>query len=175
MILLRAVLISVSLLLCSTLSAATTFPRGCEVKGFSYDGRFLVVNETGGQTLFLIQNRDKKPIELRRVENPNVFMSPPLIARLEAEHWGAFASDIQALSFECLLGPSPAGDGTTNSESQDAKKTPTFVDCREVLDVCEYPRVKFALSNMGNYWVSVNKTQHQVIQDTAGKGILLRW
>lgn len=147
-----------------SLSQADAFPRGCEVRGFGYDGRHLILNETGTQTLYLIQNRAGRTIELRRVEDPNVFMSPPLITRLDAEKWAAFASDIQELNFECLL---------SQKDSQDNKVQ--NIDCREALDVCQYPRVKFALSNMGNYWVTTNKTQSQVINDTAGKGILLRW
>lgn len=152
---------------------AATFPHGCEVKGFSYDGRVLSLNDTGAQTFYLLQNINSQPIELRRVEEKDVFMSPPLIARLQPENWAAFASDIQNMQFECLLTSPNAEASELTSEIPNPKlKT---VDCRDVLEVCQYPRVKFALSNMGNYWVSTNKPQRQVINDAAAKGILLRW
>lgn len=141
-------------------AAAATFPRGCEVTGFGYNGTNLVVNDNGDQAYYLIQNRSDRVIELQRVEMRDVFMSPPLIARLEPENWAAFASDIQNFPFQCF----------SIEETNTAK-----IDCREVLDVCQYPRAKFALSNMGNYWVSTNKEQRLVIKDSTAKGIYLRW
>lgn len=140
--------------------AYAEFPRGCEVTGFGYNGTNLVVNDKGGQTFYLIQNRCDHTIELRRFETQDVFMSPPLTAKIDPTHWAAFASDIESLHFQCF-------DIKENEMKQ--------VDCREVLDVCQYPRVKFALSNMGNYWVSVNKSQQTVINDSTAKGIYLRW
>lgn len=139
---------------------AKSYPKGCEVKGFGYDHHYLLLNETGGQTFYLLQNVSKGKIELQRYETQNVFMSPSLQVHIDAEQWAAFASDIQNSAFQCYV-------HDNNHRSQ--------VSCQEVLDVCQYPRVKFALSNMGNYWVSVNKPQNQVIKDAVAKGILLRW
>lgn len=139
---------------------ATVFPRGCEVIGFGYNGTDLILNDSGNQTYYLIQNRSSTALEMQRVVPSNDFMSPPLTARLEPSNWGAFASDIANVTFECL--------------SID-KDNATKVACSDVLEVCQYPRVKFALSNMGNYWVSVNNDQRQVINDSTAKGIYLRW
>lgn len=140
--------------------AAKSYPRGCEVKGFGYSENHLVLNETGEQTLYLIQNTSNATIELQRHETQDVFMSPTLQAHLSSEQWAAFASDVQNLNFSCYA--------IQNGNS-------ALVDCSDVLDVCQYPRVKFALSNMGNYWVSVNKSQTRIINDAIAKGILLRW
>ncbi|MFC3909282.1 enhanced entry protein EnhB [Legionella dresdenensis] len=139
---------------------ANSFPRGCEVTGFGYNGTNLVVNDHGDQAFYLIQNRTNRTIELQRVETRDVFMSPPLTAKLQPANWAAFASDVENQHFQCFY-----------IQEENTEK----VDCREVLDVCQYPRAKFALSNMGNYWVSTNKTQRQVINDAASKGIYLRW
>lgn len=136
------------------------FPRGCEVIGFGYNAGRLVVNETGKQSFYLIRNHSAIPIKMQRVETRDVFMSPPLTAQLEPSNWAAFASDVAEFNFECLR---------TENE------TLTAIDCRDVLEICEYPRVKFALSNMGNYWVSVNKPQQQIINDAVSKGIYLKW
>lgn len=142
------------------MAAANTFPHGCEVTGFGYNENYLVVNESGEQSFYLIQNRSSVPIELQRYETREVFMSPPLTAKLDPANWGAFASDVDHLHFQCFV-------------KENENNVP--VNCREVLEVCQYPRVKFALSNMGNYWVSTNKTQSQVINEAASKGIYLRW
>lgn len=141
-------------------SIASEFPHGCEVTGFRFQSSELIINEKGSQRLYMIQNHSNQPIELVRVETNENFMNPKLENTLNSMNWAAFASDIQWMHFKCLS-VKPEGKETTN--------------CAEVLDVCEYPRVKFALSNMGNYWISTNKKQEQVIKDAVSKGILLRW
>ena len=141
-------------------SYAEPFPRGCEITGFSFDNGTLLINDTGRQSFYLIRNHGTTPIQLQRIETRDVFMSPPLIAKIDATNTAAFASDVANFHFQCL---------TTNTEAV------TPIDCRDVLEVCEYPRVKFALSNMGNYWVSINKTQQEIINDAVSKGIYLKW
>lgn len=145
---------------CAYTALAGTFPRGCEVTGYGYSDNFLVVNEKGEQALYLVQNRSDSMIELERHEDQETFMSPPLKSKIAPTHWAAFASDVESLHFKCYT-----RDGANTAP----------VNCRDVLEVCQYPRVKFALSNMGNYWVAMNKPLAQIIQDTAAKGIYLRW
>ena len=149
-----------SALLVSSLNAASSFPRGCEVSGFAYDQNYLVLNETGDQSYYLIQNRSEGKVELERHDTAEAFMSPPLLASLEPTNWAAFASDVKNVNFKCY---------------KRAEENTSLVDCKDVLEVCRYPRVRFALSNMGNYWISTNKTQANVIQDSVAKGIYLKW
>lgn len=152
--------ILLSVLLINTVDANSTFPRGCEVSGFGYNQNNLILNDSGEQSYYLIQNRSDAKIELERHETGDAFMSPPLQASIEPMNWGAFASDVKNLNFKCY--------------KHELENTST-VDCRDVLDVCQYPRVRFALSNMGNYWISINKSQNNVIQDSVAKGIYLKW
>jgi len=158
----KSVLSVVLMTIClnSIAAVANTFPHGCEVTGFGFEENHLVINQTGNQSFYLIQNRTTFQVELQRFETQETFMSPSLTAKLEPSNWAAFASDVANLYFQCFI-----------NENGSVKN----IDCREVLEVCQYPRVKFALSNMGNYWVSTNKTQSEVINESANKGILLRW
>lgn len=144
----------------SSVTIASSFPHGCEVSGFGYNESYLTLNDNGQQAFYLIQNRSNKPIELELYETKESFMSPKLHSRVEPLNWSAFASDIQNQHFKCF---------TQEGENS------AIINCSDVLDVCQYPRVKFALSNMGSYWVSTNKEQGQVIKDAVAKGILLRW
>ena len=143
-----------------TVTVASSFPHGCEVSGFGYSENNLILNDRNDQTFYLIQNRSNKAIELEHIETRDIFMSPKLHSKLDPLQWSAFASDVENVHFKCFT---QEGDNIT------------IVNCGEVLEVCQYPRVKFALSNMGNYWVSTNKDQGQVIKDAVTKGILLRW
>lgn len=140
--------------------AEGVFPRGCEVSGFGFQQNNLILNDSGKQMFFLIQNRSNDTIQMEHVETKEVFMSPKLESKLGPLQWGAFASDIPNSHFKC----------TKQLDNQTID-----VNCNEVLDVCQYPRVKFALSNMGNYWISTNKPQAQVIKEATAKGIYLRW
>lgn len=140
--------------------AALAFPKGCEATGFGFDDPYVIFNDTGKQTYFLIQNHSDLGIKLQRVETEDMFMSPKLPSKLNPEKWSAFASDTPEIHFECI---------------SEIDGRPTRVSCRETLTICQYPRVKFALSNMGSYWVSTNKPQKQVIRESIKKGILLRW
>lgn len=149
-----------SLLLAGNACAVGSFPRGCEVTGFGYNQNYLILNETGKQSYYLIQNHSNTQIEMEHQTSDDAFMSPPLHATFEPMTWGAFASDVKNLNFKCYK---HIGEETV------------IVDCQTVLDVCQYPRVRFALSNMGNYWVAFNKSQNAVIQESVAKGIYLKW
>lgn len=151
------------LLLCllwSGVSLSQGFPRGCISQDHAFSNYNLLINETGGQRLFLIYNHSTALIELERQSTPDAFMSPSLSVQLGAGFWSAFASDITGLVFECHV-----------KEGDNVRR----VDCHDALSVCEYPHVKFALSNMGNYWVSANKPQREILEDAAAKGIYLKW
>lgn len=142
-------------------NAASTFPRGCEVSGYGFSENDLVLNDQGLQAFYVIQNRSDKKIELEHYETrADIFMSPKLESKLDASRWAAFASDVAGMHFKCY---------TQENNSKIA------VNCRDALDVCQYPRAKFALSNMGSYWVSTNKALEQVIKDAVAKGIYLKW
>jgi hypothetical protein len=147
-------------LLISSAHSDSAFPKGCEVIGFGYEQRNLIINETGEQSYYLIQNRSESKIELERNDNSEAFMTPPLQASLDSMNWAAFASDVRNVNFKCY---------------KHVEANTSIVDCRDVLDVCQYPRVRFALSNMGNYWISTNKSQKDVINDSVAKGIYLKW
>lgn len=141
--------------------AAAAFPRGCENSGFVFYRNFLVMNEHGKQSFFLIQNHSQEKIELEHFETKvDAFMSPKLEAQLNPTHWSAFASDIAQMYFRCYV---------RQGEERVA------VDCANFLDVCQYPRARFALSNQGSYWVSTDKSQQQVIKEATAKGIFLHW
>lgn len=143
-------------------SAPKLFPNGCEVRGFGFSQNYLVLNDNGAQSFYLIQNHGNKTIELERHETHEVFMSPSLRIKMDSFNWSAFASDVENQYFQCML---PQEEGQPSLQ----------VDCRDYIDVCQYPRVKFALSNMGNYWVSINKTQTEAINESVNKGIYLHW
>lgn len=144
----------------ASISLAGSFPKGCESVGFGFQNDFLVLNDIGKQAFYMVHNTSNRTIELQRYETQPAFMAPKLLAKISANRWAAFASDIQDFHFKCLY------ISDTNLEP---------VPCKDVVEICQYPRVKFALSNMGNYWVSVNRSLSKAKREAIAKGILLRW
>ena len=140
---------------------SSIFPRGCEATGFVFYRDFLVLNEHGNQAFYLIQNHSDQTVEFEHIETKtDTFMSPKMEAKVAPSNWSAFASDVPQLYFRCYL-------------QQNDKRV--AVNCANFLNVCQYPRVRFALSNQGSYWVSTDKAQSQVIKDATAKGIFLHW
>lgn len=149
-------------ILSSALSTALAFPKGCEVTGFGFKMGQLILNDSGKQTYFLVQNTGTEAIEFMHNEtNPDIFMSPKLESKISPNQWSAFASDITNFNFSCIK----AND----------KGEKTTVNCADYLQVCQYPRAQFPLSNMGNYWISTNKEISLVIKESVSKGIYLKW
>ncbi|MDP3559166.1 MAG: enhanced entry protein EnhB [Legionellaceae bacterium] len=149
----------------SGISLAWAFPKGCQPTGFSFTEHYLFLSDVSGQQLFLIQNKSLDLIEIKHHERADEFMSPSLTAKIHANNWSAFASNIPNLGFECYR----------VNQTAEGPDTSTLISCAEALNICQYPRVKFALSNMGNYWVTADKPQADVIKDVADQGIYLRW
>lgn len=144
-----------------SISMATGFPNGCKItEDFGWSGAEVLLNETGRQAFYLIRNKSNSIIELQRNETREVFMSPPLLATIRPGNSAAFASDTPNLRFKCYK------QEATNTE---------LTECQAALDICHYPFARFAASNMGTYWVSTDKPQGSVIQDSVAKGIYLRW
>lgn len=139
---------------------ADPLPHGCEIKDFNYYNQNIVLNDTGQQAFYLIQNHSNRSIRMQRIETRNVFMSPPLTAKIDPMSWGAFASNISNFHFQCFI-------------LENENLFPAA--CSTVIEICKYPRARFAQSNQGNYWVSINKSQQQVLNDAVSKGIYLKW
>ena len=143
-----------------TCASAGKFPRGCEVTGFAYNQNFLILSGISDQSYYLIQNKSNTKIELERHGSDEIFMSPPLQASINSMNWSAFATDVKDINFKCY---------------QHVSENTAIVNCQDVLEICQYPRAKFALSNMGTYWITSNKSQNAIIQESIAKGIYLKW
>lgn len=143
-----------------SLSHAYSFPKGCEAMGHQFSDGKLLLNPAGEQTLYLMRSFSRDHIELKRYQSQQSFMSPTMSAKLLPKRWAAFASDVKDMQFRCY---------------NVSKKDEQIINCANVLQVCQYPRAKFATSNKGNYWVSVNKSLRNSMRDAINKGILLRW
>lgn len=84
-----AIIFSFLVLTVYNVAFSTSLPKGCEHKGYEFNDPFLILNQTGEQTFYLIENISDNKIELQKHETDDVFMSPPLIAILEKKTLGS--------------------------------------------------------------------------------------
>ncbi len=117
----------------------SAFPRGCQASGYHFTDGKLVINPDNAdphQTLYLIHNKSDTRVHVEYQKDPNAFMSPTWEADLDRNRWAAFATDKSNIPFKC---------------KRKSRYEETDTDCGEALALCQYPRAKFALANMGNY------------------------
>lgn len=134
-----------------------SLPRGCESTGYVFNNNLLVLNQAGKQRLFLIQNSGDRTITIKHKTLKPVFMGVGYNSSINIKKWSALATDEKDMHFICI-------DKVSNHN----------IPCETILSVCQYPHVKFALSNRGIYWVSKNKTLYQSKRLARTKGIYLR-
>ena len=114
-------------LLASASIAAMAFPKGCEVSGFAFQDNYLVLNDNGNQTLFMIQNTGTGNLLLEHIETrADVFMSPKLESKLNTNQYSTLSSDISNVHVKCSIVDEPGNA--------------THVNCSSYLSVCQYPR-----------------------------------
>ncbi len=162
-------------------SAPLQFPRGCKPVGFQFKNGFLVLtpvspqegqsSETAPQTelesspkipqgLYFLHNISQQRIQLKGYKLPDQIFSADHFNVIEPMQWGTFAVDDSMAVLRCDIG--------STHES-------TRINCAETIEICQYPRAKFADHNKGTYWVSQSTTLHDAVQASDSNGILLRW
>lgn len=147
--------------------SARDFPRGCESVGHQFSQQDLILkpkvadDAKSPQTLYMLKNTSRQTIIVRNHVNKEMIVAPVWEATIYRNRWAAFATNKAITKFQC--------------QSQSRTKKKIAVNCEEVLDVCQYPRAKFSISNFGTYWVTSNQSLSGAIRQASRKGILLRW
>ncbi len=129
-------IISLILVLPYCAHAALGLPRGCETIGYEFRDGALVLNQLGEQTIYFIQNIRQSNIHLKHGKSNNEFMKLGWQAQLSHQRWAAIAVSEKDMDFKCEI----LNKGQANP-----------INCQTAIRICQYPRVKFALSNQGTY------------------------
>ena len=142
-----------------------SFPHGCQTQGvIAKDGLIVFTPKIEGnraqQSLYFIHNISQQGIRFKAEKSPNQPFAPPYENAIQANQWGAFATDLKEIAFICSAG---------------SAAMPEKVNCADVLEVCQYDNVKFSSSNGGNYWVVKSDSMQGAMRGAIHIGILLRW
>jgi hypothetical protein len=145
-------------------SYAAKFPRGCQAVGYEFHNGELILTPVRGepgplQTLYFMHNKSFSRVQLTAKKMLGQTFSPAYPNVIDPDQWGAFAIDQEQLDFVC------------SNEYRRGR----LEDCERLLEICQYPRAKFAEHNMGTYWVSNSETlTDSVEQVTTDFGVWLR-
>lgn len=140
------------------------FP-GCHEVGHEFVNGRLVLKpvqvEDYDQTLYFVHNLSYDRVKLQYDRDSGSAIYPLWGASLKADRWASFATDKDDLQFQCF------------SDYSSGFSEP--INCDSVIEVCQFPRAKFAEHNRGNYWIPSNKSKYSTRNDAIRYGILLRW
>lgn len=136
------------------------FFLGCHPVGHVFTEKGVVINplvvEDQHQTLYLFHNRATSEIKVKADQHVDPNFVPALTINLSGDNWATFVTRKTDLGFECY-----------NNRGEQ-------ISCKDVLEICQYPRAKFSGGNNGTYWLAVNQTKFAARDEAVHKGILLR-
>src|SRR3990167_9658809 len=131
---------------------AQKFPHGCRDLGYSFQNLMLLLkpvsDEENLQTIYFIHNKALDPIHIMSNRNPKDYTSPAYENVIDTDQWAAFAMNRSALALQCRV-------SDANGE---------LMNCKEVLELCQYNRAKFGTSTYGTYWVVQSANQEAAIK-----------
>lgn len=140
------------------LFAAERTPSNCIEEGYTFKNSNIVLRPTTEepeQQLYLLQNLASQNLMLTHTDKRFV-VDLSWRAVLEQNRWSTIALDQNNFEISCSL----------INENQEIA-----VPCEQVLGICLFPKTRFALSSLGTYWPSQNKTLQGAISDARHKGI----
>lgn len=141
------------------------FPSGCYQQGFDFKYQVLQLHppKAGNeQSMYFIHNLSmSSPVSLYQMRTGDEPFIMHINNEIAPNQWGVFASDEAIDRFICTV---------PERGSQYGK----IVDCKTILDVCEYTNVKFSSINAGNYWVVESSGMRSAQRSVINQGSLLR-
>lgn len=149
----------------SELTPEKSYPTGCQTIGYQFVHGLLTltpVTEEHPQAVFFIHNASNKDVKLLQVRDGKEPYTMYNNISISPNQWAVYATDEQLTKFICL----------NNSKEITAG---AILDCKDLLKICEFPKVVFSLNNRGNYWATTNRPMNEAVRAIIRQGVLLKW
>lgn len=162
---LLVITVTIILLQSAVYAKEALFPNGCRSVGYSFKHYTLILkpNLKGhSQSLYFIHNKTSQPLTFYQMRTGNEAYIMHLNNKIQPWQWGVFATDEKQVRFIC------ATPSTTSDYGQ-------IVNCENVVELCEYPNVKFSINNHGNYWAVPSDEKIKARNNVIKQGVLLKW
>jgi len=136
-------------------------PKGCLNQGFEFKDSFTTIKPAKANSIFLLTNISKYPIQLQLHGQPKALYPKKMTSELYPRRWTSLSTmDAPQLQLSC--------------QHVSEHGVVEIIDCASALHICQYTKVKFGEHNAGTYWVIQNKPRETIVSATITKGILLR-
>lgn len=141
------------------------FLSGCYIEGYHFKHRVLHLEPKSkghAASIYFMHNLSMNTsVNLYQMKTGNESYIMNLNNKINPNQWGVFATDKTLDRFICTIPSSKYTYGEV-------------VDCKKVLDVCEFTNAKFGTNNRGNYWVIRSSHKSGAKWGSIRQGTLLR-
>lgn len=139
------------------------FPIGCKQLGYKFDFYnviFTPSNKVYPQTVYFIKNISNRTIRMLHVHNGDEPYIVHVDGTIAPNRWSVLAVSEPKIKYVC-----------TNYNKR--KNDHRVINCKNILDICEFPRARFGTNHRGTYWLAVNQSRRSAVRATRYHGVLL--
>lgn len=139
------------------------FPIGCKKMGYRFDlynVLFTASNQRKSQTVYFIHNISQKPVQLLQSVTGNEPYTLYINGKINPNRWSVFAVSGRNLKYTC-------------THYNQSRKQHRVINCRHVLEICEFPKTRFGTNHRGTYWLAFNQSRKSAVDLARFHGILL--
>ena len=122
------------------------YPYGCFPIGYHFEYFNLILTPTAKvypQAVYFIHNISNRSVNLFQTRTGKEPYTVHINSTIQARYWSVLASDEKKSKYICT-------NDAKNLVGHDV------INCSKVLDICEYPYVRFGDNHHGNYWALEN-------------------
>lgn len=138
------------------------YPIGCTQMGYTFDLYNVIFTPTAKfhpQTLYFVHNISNRPVTMLQTRTGTEQFVIYNNTTIAPNRWSALAMDEKSSKYIC-------------SDSK-GNETRVPIQCKKVLDICEFASSRFGTNHRGNYWLPYNNTMGGAKRQAERHGILL--
>lgn len=139
------------------------YPYDCTAENYYYHYYTLILNPSQkyeAQSIYFVHNTSSKIINLLQTKNGDEPYIMHMKTTIKPNMWSVLAMDEKQISIIC----------TWKNEKASREEV---LNCKNLLDICEFTHSKFGDNHRGNYWVVENNTMMGAKRATRYHGVLL--
>lgn len=141
----------------------TKFPIGCVHSGYKFDLYNIILTPSTKeypQTIYFIRNKSNQEIYMLQAHNGHDSYVIHVDGSIRPLRWSVLAVSEPKLKYICA--------------SYDKRKQEHRVlNCKNVLELCEFPRARFGTNHRGTYWLTLNQSRTGAVRVARYHGVLL--
>lgn len=138
-------------------------PTGCLNVGHKYDLYNVIFKPTATksrQTIYFIHNIGNKSVYLHEAGESDKPYVMYINGKISPDNWSVLAVTKKQIKFNCTY-------------FDENKKQHRVINCKDALEICEFPKALFGPNHRGTYWVLYNTSRKSAVNMTRNHGVWL--